>query len=129
MAIRSWKAVNMLSGLLENQENKKVMNKPSGITIVESRVRVPERLLEEHVNSLHHPQECIQPRKSYHIFSRNYESLYWCTEELAIGGTVILHLSNPRLHCISIPVSTSLMVLCTRKGEAQYKLNWVCSLS
>ena len=69
----------------------KIMNKPSGITNVESKVMVPVRLLEQHVNCKHHPIEADEHKvanasKSY---SKHFENIFWCTEELEGPGKIL----------------------------------------
>ena len=110
------------------------MKRPSGITTVESNVVLPVTLLEDHVNSKHHPLESGSadlnlPRKS---FSNDFENIYWCTEELLIDGTVDIYFAVPGLpfhYCLSIPVETGFMAICTRGKSKNYKLEWTASLS
>ena len=109
------------------------MNKPSGITNVESKVMVPVRLLEQHVNCKHHPIEADEHKvanasKSY---SKHFENIFWCTEELEVDGFVEIYLrARPNVHhCFKIPVTTGLLVMCTKGIGAEYKMTWSSSLS
>lgn len=105
------------------------MKKPSAITTVESRVDVPVNMLEDHVNSKHHPHDS-NPNTTKKIFSQDFENIRWCTEELLVEGMVEIHINNGlKQQCLSIPVITGLLIVCTRGRENTYKVNWSSSLS
>ncbi len=102
----------------------------AAITTVESRVEVPVDILEEHVNSKHHPLESTLENFEK-IFPTEFENICWCTEELTIEGEVDIHLfTEDQCHYfLSIPVEAGFLIVCTKENEAGYKVSWSSSLS
>ena len=108
------------------------MKRPSDITTVESKIAVPVNLLEEHVNSKHHPREAAAANGYLHdVHSKDFENLLWCSEELELDGMVEIHMELPDnwQRCISIPVTTAFFVVCTKGAGPIYRLTWSSSLS
>jgi len=108
------------------------MKRPSGITTVESKVLVPVDLLEEHVNSKHHPHEDEKNASYLHnVFAYDFENILCCSEELEVDGAVEIHMTDQGCwhRCITIPVTTALMVICSKGMDETYRLTWSCSLS
>jgi hypothetical protein len=112
--------------------NERIMKTPAIIETVESKVIVPVSLLEQHVNSMHHALEDDEYKLPDHkkSFSKAFENIFWCTEELEVDGTVDVHLIGPGRHrYYSIPVTTAFLVVCTRGADDSYRMTWNCSLS
>lgn len=110
------------------------MKKSSSITGVESKVSLPVTMVEEHVNSLFHPENSFREtmKSGQNSFSLDYENISWCCEELPVTGTVEISFSTGRTNIekyISIPVTANFCVVCTRGNSLNYKLTWSCSLS
>ena len=106
------------------------MKRTTGIATVESRVLIPVPLLEEHVNSKHHPLEnAIQHTRK--VFSKDFENISWCTEELEVDGFIEIHMQadGDKHTCIIIPVITCLLAVCTKGIKGNYRHTWSCSLS
>jgi hypothetical protein len=104
------------------------MKKPSAIT-VESRVQLPVSLLEDHVNSKHHPRKGYESHtREDKVFPRDFENISWCTEELEVEGSIEIHLAGPN-RCLSIPVTACVLVVCTRGTSPIYKVTWSSPLS
>ena len=85
---------------------------------------MPVTMLEEHVNSLHHPLEEDEKYNARKIFVKDYEQLYWCSEELPVQGSVDVFPAG-----ISHPINTNFHVVCIKDRDGKYKLSWTCSLS
>jgi hypothetical protein len=108
------------------------MKKSPGIKTVESQVLIPVSLLEAHVNSMHHPRKFDDlPLMKNRLYPDSFENIQWCTEELEVDGLIEIHLEGQGQpdHCVSIPVSTCLLVVCTKGSSPIYKMTWSCPLS
>lgn len=110
------------------------MKKSFTETKVESNVVLPVTMLENHVNSLYHPEKDF--RKNMNVeqkaFSANYEILDWCSEHFPVEGTVEISFSTDRKNMdkyISVPVTAGFWVVCTKGKQKDYKLTWSSSLS
>ena len=105
------------------------MKRTTGIATVESRVLIPVPLLEQHVNSKHHPRE-HHDVKAKEVIS-NFENITWCTEELEVDGFIEIHLQaeGNKHRCLIVPVITCLLAVCTKGSDPGYKHTWSCSLS
>ena len=104
------------------------MKKSSEIKTVESKARLSESMIEDHINSMHHPEKCINEN----VLSKNFENINWCCEHSSLKGIVEISFSgsqNNVLKHLSIPVTTGFWVVCTKGGNSNYKLTWSCSLS
>ena len=108
--------------------------KTTAKTKVESKILLPVTLLENHVNSLHHPKR--DSGKKVNIeeksFSENYENVDWCFMELPVEGKVEIRFSTGRRNIdkyISVPVSAGFLVVCTKADRKEYKVASICSLS
>ena len=102
--------------------------KKTTITTVQSKVRFAESIIEDHVNSMHHPEKNIDEE----VLSKNFKNINWCSEQSPVEGTVEISLSagsNNTLKHFSIPVATSFWVVCTKEKEKNYKITWSSSLS
>lgn len=103
------------------------------IISIECKVMVPVRMLEDHVNSLHHPLEDDERYSAAgKIFVKDYEQLYWCSEEVPVQGSVSIYhtASNGRINSgISHHIDTGFHVVCIKDARGKYKLHWSCSLS
>lgn len=104
------------------------------ITTVETNAYLAERLIEDHINNMHHAEK--QFGKSGKTISdvlwENYESMSWCCEHSTVEGTVDIkfrtHHDNGLGH-ISVPVMTNFGVVCTKEKERSYKITWSYSFS
>lgn len=110
------------------------MKKSFTETRVESNVVLPVTMLENHVNSLNHPEKDFRKKMSTdkNSFSVNYEILDWCSEQFPVEGTVEISFSTDRKNIdkyISIPVTAGFWVVCTKGKQKNYKLTWSSSLS
>ncbi len=102
--------------------------KKSSITTVESKASLAEGLIEDHINSMHHPDKSVDEN----VLSKKFVNINWCCEHSPLEGTVEISFfagSHGTMKHISIPVSTSFWVVCTKEKERNYKVTWSCSLS
>lgn len=106
------------------------MKKRTGIMSIETKVIVPATLLENHVNNKHHRDE-YREEDSKNFFSTEFENINWCSGQLPVDGTMDIHFVTYRkTHlCLSIPVTSGFVVVCTKGKKGGYKLTWSCSLS
>ena len=112
---------------ISKKPNKLFMKKLS-TTTVESKATLAESLIEDHINSMHHPDKCVDEN----VFSEKFANINWCCEHSPLQGTVEISFSDRGNGCmkhISIPVTTSFWVICTKENERNYKVAWSCSLS
>ena len=107
------------------------MKRTTGIATVESRVLIPVPLLEQHVNSKHHPHEHHDVKAKEEEVISNFENITWCTEELEVDGFIEIHLQaeGNKHRCLIVPVITCLLAVCTKGSDPGYKHTWSCSLS
>lgn len=104
--------------------------KKSLITTVETNVKLAERLIEEHINNMHHAEKSLG--ESGQIIWESFENINWCCEHSPVEGTIEISFSEPRnrgIRRISIPVATNFGVVCTKEKEKEYKITWSYSLS
>jgi hypothetical protein len=103
------------------------MKKTSEIRTVESKVKLSESMIEDHVNSMHYPDKSINEN----VLSQNFENISWCSEHSPVEGTIEISFSagNKGIKHLSIPVATQFLVVCTKAKERDYKITWSCSLS
>lgn len=103
------------------------MKKTSEIKTVESKARLSESMIEDHINNMHHPDKSINEN----VLSENFENINWCSEHSTVEGTVEISFSagDKGLKHLSIPVATEFLVICTKEKETDYKVTWSCSLS
>ena len=103
------------------------------ITTVETKVRLAEGLIEDHINNMHHADKCFR-RKEYdrNALWENFEEMNWCCEHSPAEGTIEISFSVPsknEIAHVSIPVETNFGVVCTKEKENDYKITWSYSLS
>lgn len=103
------------------------------ITNVETKTKLAEQMIEEHINAMHHPKRNLgnANNKSRAEFD-DYESIDWRCEHSPAEGTVEISFSKgilKRLKHISMPVKTAFLVVCIKGTEAAYRLTWSSSLS
>ena len=107
-------------------------NKP--ITTVETNACLAERLIEDHINNMHHAEKHFgkNGQAISDILWENYESMSWCCEHSPVEGTIDIVFGTEHgmgLKHISIPVVTNFGVVCTKEKEMNYKITWSYSLS
>src|SRR4030095_7027121 len=108
--------------------------KRTPITTVETNTRLAESLIEDHINSMHHPEKNFG-KKDHSIGGvlwENFESFSWCCEHSPVEGTIkisYLDLHNSSLKQISVPVETNFGVVCIKEKGRNYKITWSYSLS
>jgi len=110
------------------------MEKDNEIKKVESKARLSENMIEEYVNSLHHPDKNFDKYGNAAVksISTDLEKINWCCEHSSVEGTVeisFLSKLNNMIQRFSIPVFTEFWVVCTQEKDAAYKLTWSGSLS
>lgn len=103
------------------------------ITTVETKVKLAESLIEDHINNMHHADKCFR-RKVFdcNTLCENFEEMNWCCEHSPAEGTIEISFSAPyknKIEHISIPVETNFGVVCTKEKESDYKITWSYSLS
>lgn len=106
------------------------MKKTKGITSVESRAIFHEEAFEDFINS-------AMPRKTFERdtrseFSEDFRSIEWCGAYVPFNGTVDILTTVKRtddIKRLSIPVSSSFLVLCTKEADGKYKIAWSSSMS
>ena len=102
--------------------------KKISITTVKSKATLAESVIEDHINSMHHPDRSVDEN----IFSKKFVNINWCCEHSPLEGSVEISFStgrNNRMKHINIPITTSFWVVCTKEKEKNYKVTWSCSLS
>jgi len=101
------------------------------ITTVETKTRLAESLIEEHINNMHHAEKRFNKKKLNDVLCENFESFTWCCEHSPVEGYIeISYLDrNNRSRHISVPVETNFGVVCTKEKERNYKITWSYSLS
>jgi hypothetical protein len=101
------------------------------ITTVETKTRLAESLIEDHINNMHHAEKSFNKKNLNDGLCENFESFTWCCEHSPVEGSIeisYLDHNNRRRH-ISVPVETNFGVVCTKEKERKYKITWSYSLS
>ena len=102
------------------------------ITTVETKTKLAETLIEDHINNMHHAEKSFGKKRNLigGVLLENFESFNWCCEHSPVNGTVeISYRKNRSVKHISIPVKTYFGVVCTKEQERNYKITWSYSLS
>ena len=105
-----------------------IMKKTSGISKVESKAKFSENMIEDYMNSMHHPEK----RANEKVFAKDFENIDWCSEHSQVVGNVEISFwtkSPDILRHRSVPIATGFWVVCTKKRRSNYKVTWSCSLS
>jgi hypothetical protein len=102
--------------------------KKIAITAIESKTVLAERMIEDHVNSMHHPNRTVGGKD----LLKNFMNINWCSESCLAEGTLEIdfHSGNRKImKHINIPVITNFWVVCTKEKDMPYKITWSSSLS
>jgi hypothetical protein len=106
------------------------MKRSKGITSVESRAMFHEEAFEDFINSAMPGKTLAADKKT--PFSADFKNIEWCGAYVPFNGTVDILSTVQRtddIKRLSIPVSSSFLVICTKEEEGKYKIAWSCSMS
>ena len=101
------------------------------ITTVETKTRLAESLIEDHINNMHHAETSFNKNNLNGALYENFESFTWCCEHSPVEGSIEISYidQNNRSRRISVHVETNFGVVCTKEKERNYKITWSYSLS